>query len=178
MNRAIATAVLLTSLEAFTSEHHDEIELKDLVSRSTVIAIVEPATPATVKTEISIAPKGGSIAKYPPYTRVRTRYVVKEVLHARGAKLEPGKTIEVDVADFDTRLTVHKRYYLEGVRKIPIYSYYSPQKPAADGAMIVFLSATGDGWSFTSDSWEFAAAGAIEHLDTRKAVEALLKKAQ
>lgn len=171
MNRAFTTAVLLTSLEAFTSEHHDELELKDLVSRSSVIAIVEPATPATVKTEISIAPKGGSSEKYPAYTRIRTRYVVKEILHAQGTKLEPGKTIEVDAADFDTRLTVHRRYYLEGVRKIPIYSYYSPQKPAADGAAIIFLS-------HSSDGWEFAAAGAIEHLDTRKAVEALLKKAQ
>lgn len=171
MNRAFTTAVLLTSLEAFTSERHDQIELKDLVSRSNVIVIVEPATPATVKTEIAIAPKGGSIEKYPPYTRIRSRYVVKEVLHAQGTKLEPGKTIEVDAADFDTRLTVHKRYHLEGVRKIPIYAYYSPQKAAAEGAMIVFLSGS-------SDSWEFTAAGAIEHLDTRKAVEALLKKAQ
>lgn len=171
MNRAFTTAVLLTSLEAFTSEHHDQIELKDLVSRSNVIVIVEPASPPTVKTEIAIAPKGGSIAKYPPYTRIRSRYVVKEVLLARGTKLEPGKTIEVDAADFDTRLTVHQRYYLEGLRKIPIYTYYSPQKEAAEGAAIVFLS-------HSSDGWEFAAAGAIEHLDTRKAVEALLKKAQ
>lgn len=169
MNRVVTTAVLLTALEAFTSEHHDQIDLKDLIARSSVIAIVEPATPPTVKTEIAIAPKGGSTEKYPPYTRIRSRYVVKEVLHAQATKLEAGKTIQVDAADFDTRLTVHQRYYLEGVRKIPIYTYYSPQKPAAEGAMIIFLSPSGDGW-------EFAAAGAIEHLDTRKAVEALLKK--
>lgn len=168
MNRVVTTAVLLTALEAFTSEHHDEIELKDLVARSNAIVIVEPATPATVKTEITIAPKGGSREKYPPYTRIRSRYVVKEVLHSRGAKLEAGKTIEVDAADFDTRLTVHKRYYLEGLRKIPIYTYYSPQKEPAEGAAIVFLSGSSDGW-------EFAAAGATEHLDTRAAVEALLK---
>lgn len=171
MNRVVTTAVLLTALEAFTSEHHDQIELKDLVTRSSAIVIVEPATPATVKTEIAIAPKGGSREKYPAYTRTRSRYVVKEVLHSRGAKLESGKTIEVDAADFDTRLIVHKRYYLEGVRKIPIYTYYSPQKAPAEGAVIVFLSGSSDGW-------EFAAAGAIEHLDTRKAVEALLKAAQ
>lgn len=169
MNRVVTAAVLLTALEAFTSEHHDQIELKDLVTRSNAILIVEPATPATVKTEIAIAPKGGSREKYPPYTRIRTRYVVKEVLHSQGPKVDPGKTIEVDAADFDTRLTVHKRYYLEGVRKIPIYTYYSPQKEPAADAMIVFLSGSGDGW-------EFAAAGATEHLDTRKAVEALLKK--
>ena len=50
MNRVVTTAVLLTALEAFTSESHDQIELKDLIARSSVIAIVEPATPATVKT--------------------------------------------------------------------------------------------------------------------------------
>ncbi|MER2563378.1 MAG: hypothetical protein ABTQ32_21800 [Myxococcaceae bacterium] len=167
LNRTFTTAIVLTSLEAFTSEHHDQIELKDLVTRSTVIAVVVPATPATVKSEIAIAPG----EKYPPYTRIRSRYVVKEVLHAEGTKLEPGKTIEVDPADFDTRLTVHKRYHLEGVRKIPIYTHYSPQKPPAQGSMIVFLAPAGDGWQYTAN-------GAIEHLDTRKAIEALLKKAQ
>ncbi|MBL8924220.1 MAG: hypothetical protein JNJ54_35530 [Myxococcaceae bacterium] len=174
-HRVAATVVLLLSLEAFTSESHDEIDLEALVKRSSIIALVEPASPPTKKTEIAIAPKGGSREKYPPYERTRHRYVLKELIHNRsGTKLTPGKTLEIDVGDFDTRLTVHQRYYLEGVRKIPIYSYYRPS-PRPDGGaatgQIIFLTRSGDGW-------EFAASGAIEHPAMREAIEALLKDDQ
>lgn len=173
--RVAATVVLLLGLEASTSESHDQIDLAAVVKRSALIAIVEPATPPTKKSEIAIAPKGGSKEKYPPYQRIQHRYVVKEVLSNRsGRKLVAGKTIEVDVGDFDTRLTVHKRYYLEGVRKIPIYSYYRPAERPDGGegsGEIVFLSGSGDGWEFT-------ASGAIEHVALREQVEALLKAGQ
>lgn len=169
-NRLALLALALTALEASTSERHDQIELSDLVRQSSLIAIVEPANPPTKKTEISIAPKGGSKEKYPPYTRVQQRYVVKAVLkNEAGKKLADGAIIEVDVGDFDTRLTVHRRYYLEGVRKIPIYSYYTPT-PAPDAGAegsIVFVQRSGEGWEFT-------ASGAIEHEGMRSTVEALL----
>jgi hypothetical protein len=170
LNRVVLTAVLLTALEAFTSERHDQLDLAAVLARSSVVAIVERADPPTKKTEISIAPKGGSSEKYPAYSRTRFRYVVKALLHqAVGQTVEVGQTLEVDEADFDTRLTVHTRYHLEGVRKIPIYSYYTPKKPGVDGPIIIFIDRSGDGWEFT-------ASGAIEHLDTRAQVEALLKK--
>lgn len=174
-NRVAVIAVLLTSLEAFTSESHDQIDLDALVKRSSIIAIVEPATPPTKKTEIRIAPKGGSKEKYPPYERTQYRYVVKEIVSNRsGTKVEAGKTLEVDLGDFDTRLTVHKRYYLENVRKIPIYSYYRPSERPDGGegtGAIIFLTRSGDGW-------EFSATGAIEHLGQRAKIEALLKGGQ
>lgn len=173
--RVAATVVLLLGLEALTSESHDQIDLDALVRRSSIIAIVEPATPPTKKSEIAIAPKGGSKEKYPPYERTQYRYVVKEILSNRaGTKLTAGKTIEVDVGDFQTRLTVHQRYYLEGVRKIPIYSYYRPSERPDGGegtGEIIFLTRSGDGWEFT-------ATGAIEHLGQRAKIEALLKPAQ
>jgi hypothetical protein len=134
-NRLALLALALTALEASTSEHHDQIELTALIQRSPLIAVVEPASPPTKKSEIAIAPKGSSKEKYPPYERVQQRYVVKAVLkNEAGTKLAPGATIEVDVGDFDTRLTVHRRYYLEGVRKFPIYSYYRPSEPPDAGA--------------------------------------------
>ncbi|MEW5740019.1 MAG: hypothetical protein AB1938_13890 [Myxococcota bacterium] len=160
--------VLLGAREALTSESHDEISLEDVVRRSTVIAVVEPATPPTKESKVPI---GG---KHPPYERTQHRLVVKEVLSNRaGTKLPVGKTIEVDVGDYDTRLTVHRRYYLEGVRKSPIYSYYRPA-PVVDGGAsspqeIVFLVRSGDGWEFT-------ASGARERLERRAAIEALLAK--
>jgi hypothetical protein len=169
--RVAATVVLLLSLEASPSESHDQIDLAALVKRSALIVVAEPATPPTKKSEIAIAPKGGSKEKYPPYERTQHRYVVKEIISNRsGTKLAAGKTIEVDVGDFDTRLTVHRRYYLEGVRKIPIYTYYRPTERPDGGegaAVIVFLTRSGDGWEFT-------ATGAIEHQAQRAAIEALL----
>ncbi|MDP1919998.1 MAG: hypothetical protein Q8L14_27370 [Myxococcales bacterium] len=168
-NRLALLALALTALEASTSERHDQIELSDLVRQSSLIALVEPASPPMKKTEISIAPKGGSKEKYPPFTRVQHRYVVKAVLKNQTGKLAEGAIIEVDVGDFDTRLTVHRRYYLEGVRKIPIYSFYTPS-PAPDGGAagsIVFVQHSGAGWEFT-------ASGAVEHAGMRSAIEALL----
>ncbi len=170
-NRLALLALALTALEASTSERHDQIDLSDLVGQSSLIAIVEPANPPTKKTEISIAPKGGSKEKYPPFTRVQHRYVVKEVLKNQTGKLAPGAIIEVDVGDFGTRLTVHRRYYLEGVRKIPIYSYYTPL-PAPDSGSadsIVFVQRSSEGWEFT-------ASGSIEHVSQRASIEALLAR--
>ncbi|MDP3501920.1 MAG: hypothetical protein Q8S33_16400 [Myxococcales bacterium] len=169
-NRLALLALALTALEASTSERHDQIELSDLVRQSSLIALVEPASPPTKKTEIAIGPKGGSKETYPPFTRVQQRYVVKAVLkNEAGKKLAEGALIEVDVGDFDTRLTVHRRYYLEGVRKIPIYSYYTPSPPPDAGAAgsIVFVQRSGE-------SWEFTASGAIEHAGMRSTIEALL----
>lgn len=171
-NRLALLALALTALEASTSERHDQIELGDLVRQSSLIAVVEPANPPTKKTEIAIGPKGASKEKYPPFKRVQQRYVVKAVLkNEAGKKLDVGATIEVDEGDFDTRLTVHRRYYLEGVRKIPIYTYYTPS-PAPDAGTegsIVFVQRSGNGW-------EFAASGAIEHLSQRASIEELLAR--
>lgn len=171
-NRLALLALALTALEASTSERHDQIELSDLVRQSNLIALVEPASPPTKKTEISIAPKGGSKEKYPPFTRVQHRYVVKEVLKNQAGKLAQGAIIEIDVGDFDTRLTVHRRYYLEGVRKIPIYSYYTPLPAPDDGGSsdsIVFVQGSSQGWEFT-------ASGAIEHVSQRASIEGLLAR--
>jgi len=158
-NRLALLALVLTALEASTSERHEQIELSDLVRQSSMIALVEPASPATKK-------------EFPPYQRVQRRYVVKAVLKNEAEKkLADGATSEVDVGNFDTRLTVHRRFYLEGVRKIPIYSD-STSSPAPDGGapgLIVFVQRSGEGWGFTAN-------GATEHAGMPATIEALLSK--
>lgn len=168
-NRLALLALALTALEASTSERHEQIQLQALIEQSSFIAVVEPASPPTKRTEISIAPKGASNKKYPAFPRLQHRYVVTEVLKNERGKLAEGAIIEVDLADFDTRLTVHRRYYLEGLRKIPIYSYYTPSPAPDAGAVgsIVFVQHSGDGWEFT-------ASGAIEPAGMRSTIEALL----
>lgn len=172
MNRALTILVATLALEAHTSERHDHLSLEALLSRSTLVAIVEPASPPTKKTELPIGPTGGK-EKYPPYLRLQQRYVVKELLWSRdGRAPAAGTTLEVDQADFGMRRNVHERYHVEGVRKIPIYSYYQPAAEADAGSSdrtIVFLRRAGDGW-------EFAASGAIEPVSRRDQIAEQLAK--
>lgn len=165
---------LLLSSEAHTSEHHQELELAELVRSSGAIVIAVPAEPSVKKTPVPF-PGRRNVTKepMPEYVRTQQRYVVREVLVNRsGATLAVGATIEVDTAQYETKKTVFEKYYFEGVSKIPIYrTYYATTQPPTSSAQkIIFLSKRGDGW-------EFAADGAIEHLGVRDRVERELKKA-
>lgn len=160
-----AVLLLLTATEAHTSESHENLSLESVVRQSSAILLVEKADPPTKKTQVPVA-KGA-----PPYERTQHRFVVKEVLHLRGVgpRVAPGATLEVDAADYGTRLTVHRKYYVENVRKIPIYSFYRPQPSDAGESTqeIVFLTHGGSGWEFT-------ASGAREHPSRRAAIEAAI----
>jgi hypothetical protein len=170
-SRVIPLGVALIATEAFTSEHHEEVTLEQALPRSTLVFIAAPASPASRTVSISIAPPGKSEEQFPPYRQVLQRYTVREVLWSQSEAPEKGTVLELAPADSGTRLSVHKKYYLEELRKIPIYTYYAATVPPAEGAKEVIVLATS-----SSDGYEFAAAGSIEGLGARAKVQALLAK--
>lgn len=174
MNRALTMLVATLALEAHTSEHHERVALELVLSRSTLVAIVEPASPPTKKTEIPIGPAGTSNEKAPPYVRVQQRYVVKEILSNRsGPAPAAGSVLEVDEGDASTRRHVHEAAQ-RGTRKIPIYWYYQPAETpdAGPGAPVIVFLRRGD------EGWEFTATGAVEPVSQRARVAELIARAQ
>ncbi len=161
--RAVVVATLLFTTEAHTSEHHQSLELPELISASRLIAIVEADTPADKKTTIAF-PKRKNVSGEPlqPYVRIQQRFVVREVL--KGDQALAGKKLEVDIADYEGHKTVYEKYYFEGVRKIPIYRTYEPSTQPKGPRSIVFLVSRGE-------RWEFTAQGAIEGVSRRTEIE-------
>lgn len=166
-----ALLVLLAAAALAGRIHYDDADLKTAVRQAGAVVVAKPAEPPQRKVKIDITPKGKKpdAEKFPPYTRVLTRWEVVEVLQAeKRAGLAPKKVIEVDDADFSSQLDLHRRYYLEGVSKSPIYQRYAPRESKPDEPRrILFLEQT-DG------QWRFAMDGAAESLDARADVEAAL----
>ncbi len=171
--RHVATAAVLSfaALAAAGQVHIDPAELKELVREAEVVVVARPADPLTRKTTIDITPKGKKpdAEKYPPYVRVKTRWEVVEIVRApKDAGLAEKKVLEVDDADFGSQLDLHRRYYVEGLSKSPIYRRYTPResKPG-EPRRILFLEVS-------NGEWRFAMDGAAESLEARKDVEAAL----
>lgn len=148
MKRFILLLALLFGTEAHVSEGRRQVKLKEVVEAAEVIVLVKPAEPSTRKVSIPITAPGEDASKEkPPFEYVVTRWVVEEVL-AGSSPLEAGQTLEVNPADLSTRKTVHRKYHLEGVRKIPLYSVYSPPEiPDSEKRRILFLEKSSDDWS-------------------------------
>jgi hypothetical protein len=170
-SRIIWLGITLFAAEASTSEHHDELDLKQTLARTTLVFVAAPARPATRTDVHPIAPKGTSEEKYPPYRQELRRYTVREVLWSQDAAPAKGSVLELAPADSESRRTTHEEYYLHDIREIPIYAYYTATVPPAKGAKELIVLAR---WNGTG--WEFSAAGSVEGLDARAQVQALLAK--
>jgi hypothetical protein len=152
--------------------HYQDISLQDLVDRSALILVVKTAKPGQRQIQIPIG-KDRSNKPAPPFTRVQVRCEVQAAL-SEGAAALVGKTLEIDGAHWEQSLSMHKRYYLQGMSISPIYQHYRAAEEPTDakdpGApYIVFLRREGkDGYAFTVD-------GAIEHVNQREAIEAIIR---
>lgn len=166
--RGLVVLLSTVALEAHTSEYNETMSLEQLVRQSDAIVVVTPAAPATEKHEEPIVAAEKQSPAFPPFVRVTHRYLVREVLKT-SEPLKPKQTLLVEVADVSTRREVHRRYHLEGVRKIPIYRSYQPRgtPDGGTGASIVFLNRSGG-------EWEFTASGALEPETMRAEITTLL----
>src|SRR5262245_45278175 len=113
MGRRLALMVFLGLLflprEARLSQiHYREITLEDLVARSELVLIVKTAKPAQRQLEITIG-KDRQKQDAPAFVRVQSRCEVQSALSKGGADLV-GKTIEIDGANWEASLSMHKRY--------------------------------------------------------------------
>ena len=162
--RTIVGVVALGSAALANRVHYDQITLEQLVQRSPTIVVAHVGEPPTQTTQLAI---GKPDQKAPPFQRVQQRYVVDEVL--RGAATLKGRTILVDEANFSEQLELHKRYYLEGTSKSPIYDRYAPRRPARGPRSILFLRGNDDALAFSAD-------GAIEDTSLTGAVKKAMRR--
>jgi hypothetical protein len=169
-SRLVLLFTLLFSLEAATSERHDEVPLSQAVTASHLIVLARPAEPAFRTVSVDITPKGQAPhAKAPPFEYRVQRWVVEALLTSSN-EVKPGDTLEVSPADWEYRLTIHRKMHLEGVNKIGLYAVYRPSAPPKDEPRrILFLEPEGSAWRFTY-------VGAMEAPSQRAKVLKLLSK--
>jgi hypothetical protein len=175
-----AGILLNTSMSNFLKK----VPLERLVESSELVIVARPAEPPARQEPIDIAPPGSEpSAAFPPFIRVRRRFVVEEILQAKGDKRPPpvgvtraaipalGDVIEVDSASHDYDLGVHRKRYVENVHKITIHERYDPEDlpEKLSSSRLVFLRHRGEGWSFAFDSGE-------EGLGHRARVEKVLEE--
>lgn len=166
--------VIVSPTPAHASQAREEVDLQTVVQAATAVVLAVPATPSQRSEAIAITPPGKrpDPEKYPPYVRRWQRWRVQEVL--AGPPTLAGQVLEVDEAHWQMQLNVHRRYYLEGVNKIPIYQAYSPSyragQPPGDPARIVMLAGK-------PGAWRMAADNALESPQQRPQVQAALRKA-
>jgi hypothetical protein len=167
------------------SDYLKKVPLERLVEFSQLVIVARPAEPPEREEPIDITPAGSEpSAAFPPFIRVRRRFVVEEILQPKGGKRPPplrltmtrhaipvlGDVIEVDSASHDYDLGVHRKRYVEDVHKITIHEVYDPEDLPEKlfSSRLVFLRRRGEGWSFAFDSGE-------EGLGLRARVEKVLE---
>jgi hypothetical protein len=150
--------------------YYDALELVDMVDEASVVVVAKRAVPATTMEMIPIVPPGQKpeVEKYPPFSRVKSRWVVVETLKA-ARKISRGATLEIDGADWRRKLDLHRRYYVEGVSKSPIYRRYKGAKIENQDQAILFLRESDESLIFVADN-------AMESIHKRDAIKRLLAK--
>ena len=144
----------------------DAVTLEAVVRRAELVVLAAPSGSV-----LESVPIGPDPAAHPPFQHRVSRFVVEEVLHGGSRSRAParGAVIEVERADLDYDLTVHKKRHLEGVNKITLHERYSPSKELDEAARrILFLVPSGARWAFAVD-------GAFESEGLRAKVVRLLR---
>jgi hypothetical protein len=167
------------------SDHLNKVPLERLVEFSQLVIVARPAEPPEMEEQIDITPPGSEpSAAFPPFIRVRRRFVVEEILQPRSSERPPppgltmtrdatpalGDVIEVDSASHDYDLGVHRKRYVENVNRITIHETYDPEDlpEKHSSSRLVFLRRRGECWSFAFDPGE-------EGLRLRARVEKFLE---
>jgi hypothetical protein len=158
------------------SDHVKRVPLERLVESAQLVIVARPAEPPEREERIDITPPGSEpSADFPPFIRVRRRFVVEEILHSKGRDdtPAPGDVIEVDAASHEYDLGVHRKRYVENVSRITIHEIYDPEELPGNlsSPRLVFLRRRGDGWSFAVDPGE-------EGLGLRSRVEKFLERGE
>ena len=167
------------------SDYLKKVPLERLVQFSQLVIVARPAEPPEIEEQIDITPPGSEpSADFPPFIRVRRRFVVEEILQPKSDQRPPplgltrtrdatpalGDVIEVDSVSHDYDLGVHRKRYVEHVHKITIHERYDPEDlpEKLSSSRLVFLRRAGESWSFAFDPGE-------EGLALRARVEKFLE---
>ncbi|MDD5044074.1 MAG: hypothetical protein PHG51_00785 [Candidatus Omnitrophica bacterium] len=148
--------------------HYTGIALNDLVRRAEFIFVVEKAEPFLTTEEI---PVRKFLKEYPPFKKYTYHFRIIEELYKEDKVSRQGELINVIPDNFDEGLEIHKKYYLEGITKSPLYAKYDT---AADffkaDKLILFLR------RYDAKTFEIIASGAYEALLKKKEILELIKK--
>jgi hypothetical protein len=175
---AIALAALPAAAPA-NQVHFRTVKLEEVIARATHVLVVKRAKPPTLTERIEITPAGkkSDPARYPPYTRTVSRYLVVRALRRPAGEKLPTKPIEVVGANDESELDLHRRYYVEKVSKSPIYDSYESKTSAKVGSApetIVFLHLT----RAKPPRFQLVVQGAIEPASEEARVKKALSAAK
>ena len=107
-------------------------------------------------------------SSYPPYDLYKTHYIVVDVLYGNG--LVKGQELVVLPANHVAELSLHKSYFLEGMRKSPIYrQYVSKTYKDTDKEFIVFLKKS-------DDTYKFCMINSLEGLGAKEEILQALRQ--
>ncbi len=161
---------LLSPMEADLSQiHYRNITLEELVHRSRNIFHTKKMTPFSTVEKIDITPAKGKKddAEYPPFHKTTYHFKVIEVLRGKDRK---GKEIDVLPAHTNSSLMLHKKYYIEGIGKSPVYEMYNTIADfEGSDELILFLYSSGG-------IFEFSAEEAYESVSQKKKIMKMIKK--
>lgn len=155
------------------SDYVKKVPLERLVEFSQFVIVARPAEPPHMEEPIDITPPGSEPSSaFPPFLRVRRRFVVEEILQPMSGAPAPGDVIEVDSASYEYDLGVHRKSYVENVHRITLHEMYDPEDlpDQSSASRLVFLRRRGEDWSFAYDPGE-------EGLGLRARVEMILEGA-
>lgn len=167
---ALGCVVFLAAKGGHTSGRRDVMTLEQLVSRSSLIVLAEPATPPTRTVPATLKPPAGGPPWKGPLKEIQrhfSRWQVRELLKGSGAKV--GEVLEVRRAQESMWLHVQAKAEYEGVNKIVLIDAYESPRLAAPGpgdagtpARILFLSPGEGGFELSAEGGVEAPAAAAE----------------
>lgn len=160
---ACALLLLLVPEIAHVGQLHiKNIELGELLRRSTHIVVAVPDDPPEVEEQVAIK---ATRKKVPPYVRLVHRYRV--VASLRG-DLAPDAAVAVAPADDALHERLHRDYYTQGLSRHVAVDRYEPRGRVTDDApRILFLNTRGGRLAY-------AVEGGMEGLGLRSEIERLI----
>lgn len=156
MRLSILALLTLTTSAVAEKPAIEEISLQRVLKESTAAIEALDDDPPTRSEVIEITPPGKNPDKdrWPPITHHLARVVVVAVLYDASGKLKPEDHLEIESANWQRKLDLHKKAYLQGVHKSLLYPSYVPSDAAAKADVktrIYFLARKDQQWRFAID---------------------------
>ena len=140
--------------------HIEDISIEDLVGYAQYILVVEKEEPFMNKETITF-----ENPKCPNFEKISNNFKVIEILKSMDENLKIGDSIKAFQAFTQQKMELHKKYYLEGESKSPIYPEYNSKSDFESPQLIIFLNS----------EHEFASIHAYEDISKKGEIEKILR---
>ena len=110
---------------ADASSGYRSISLKSMIRQSELIVIVKKKPELTTEIRIPFLNPSSSQSPLPPYRFFLKSHHVLDVLYSRrSVNVRSKETLQIAPAHTSNKFDLHRRYHLQGVRKIPLFKRY------------------------------------------------------